>query len=106
MSGPLLLCCSTPPTICWQYATRRSGTVQHGSSIYPLPFMIGHTPLFGPPDSEVKKAHGKDREDKNDQVDCCCWLCLSRRNFGARNNACADSSVGRHDHASSPRMRR
>jgi hypothetical protein len=45
------------------------------------------------------------RERNNAQVDCCCWLCRSRRNFGASNNACADSSVGRYDHAGSLRMR-
>src|SRR6266480_1038743 len=46
------------------------------------------------------------KEEKNDQVDCCCWLCLSRRNFGASNDARADSSAGRHDHASRRRLRR
>src|SRR5439155_13758534 len=47
------------------------------------------------------------REEKNDQVDCCCWLCLiiSRRNFGASNNASAYSSTRWHDHASSLGMR-
>src|SRR5262245_30019066 len=45
------------------------------------------------------------KEDKNDQVDCCCWLRRSRRNFGASNNACADFSVERNHHASSLRMR-
>src|SRR5882724_2948304 len=46
------------------------------------------------------------REEKNDQVDCCCWLCLSRRNFGASNDARADSSAGRHDHANPCWLRR
>src|SRR6266511_352011 len=46
------------------------------------------------------------REEKNDQVDCCCWLCLSRRNFGASNDARADSSAGRHEHANPCWLRR
>src|SRR5215469_11570947 len=29
---------------------------------------------------------------QNDQVDSCCWLRLSRRNFGTSNNASANSS--------------
>jgi hypothetical protein len=41
----------------------------------------------------------------NAQVDCRCWLCRSRRNFGASNNASANFSAGRHDHASSLRVR-
>jgi hypothetical protein len=48
---------------------------------------------------------GKHRRKNNDQVNCCCWLCRSRRNFGASNNTSAGSSAGRHDHASSLGMR-
>jgi hypothetical protein len=29
----------------------------------------------------------------NDQVDCCCWFCLSRRNIGASDDTGADSSA-------------
>jgi hypothetical protein len=36
----------------------------------------------------------------NDQVDCCCWLCLSCRDIGASNDTRADSSVGQHGNAS------
>ena len=42
---------------------------------------------------------------KNDQVDCCCWFCLSRRNIGASDDTRADSSAGWHDHASRCRLR-
>src|SRR5262249_47194793 len=43
---------------------------------------------------------------EDDQVDCCCWFCRTRRNLGASNNACANYSTGRqHDHASSLGMR-
>jgi glucose/arabinose dehydrogenase len=42
---------------------------------------------------------------ENDQVDCCCWLCRSHRNFGSSNNTSTASSAGQHDHASSLRMR-
>src|SRR5262245_26489168 len=45
------------------------------------------------------------KEENNDQVDCCCWLCRSRRNFGTSDNAGADFSVERRHHASSLRMR-
>jgi hypothetical protein len=48
---------------------------------------------------------GKHRRKNNDQVNCCCWLCRSRLNFGASNNTSAGSSAGRHDHASSLGMR-
>jgi hypothetical protein len=44
-------------------------------------------------------------EEKNDQIDSCCWLCLCRRNIGASNDARADSSAGQHDHASGLRLR-
>src|SRR6516225_2333474 len=47
---------------------------------------------------------GGKQEEYNAQVVCCCWL-LSLRNFGPSNNASANSSAGRHDHASSSRMR-
>ena len=46
-----------------------------------------------------RKGIPQTREEKNDQVDCCRWLCLSRRNFGASNNASANSSTGRHGDA-------
>jgi hypothetical protein len=57
-----------------------------------------------------KKAHSCALSDTqgsttNAQVDCCCWLCRSCRNFGASNNASANSSGGRHGHASPVRMR-
>src|SRR6516225_683728 len=65
-----------------------------------------HAPPFGSHDGGVEKPHGKKREEKNGQVDCCCWLCLSRRNFGASNDPRADSSAGRRDHTGSPRLRR
>src|SRR6516225_11264493 len=48
---------------------------------------------------------GGKQEEYNAQVVCCCGLCVSRHNFGTSNNACAAPSAGRHDHASSPRMR-
>jgi hypothetical protein len=43
---------------------------------------------------------GQQREEKNDQVDCCCWLCFSRRNIGASNDASSACSAGPHDNAS------
>ena len=42
---------------------------------------------------------------ENDQVDRCC-LCLGRRNFCAGHVTRAASSVGQHDYANPPRMRR
>jgi hypothetical protein len=40
-------------------------------------------------------------EEKNDQVDCYCGLCLGYCNVvGASDGARADSSAGRHDHVS------
>jgi hypothetical protein len=50
-------------------------------------------------------ATSQKREEKNDQVDCCCWLCLSLRNFGGSNEARAHSSAGRLDHTSRCRLR-
>jgi hypothetical protein len=58
------------------------------------PFLLGR-----------RKGIPQTREEKNDQVNRCCWLCLSRRNFGASNNASAYSSTRWHDHASSLGMR-
>jgi hypothetical protein len=58
---------------------------------------------FSPHSAEVGYATSREentREKNNDQIDCCCWLCRSRRNFGASNNTGDDSSAGRHDHAS------
>jgi hypothetical protein len=31
------------------------------------------------------------RGENNDQVDCCCWLCVSSRNIGGSNDARTDS---------------
>ena len=44
-------------------------------------------------------------EKANDQIDRCCCLRLGRRNIGASNDTGADSSAGRHDHASRLVMR-
>jgi hypothetical protein len=44
------------------------------------------------------------REERNDQVDRCCWLCFGPHNIGTSNDARADSSAGRHDHASCLRL--
>jgi len=60
-------------------------------------------PLHEYPKARVRRA--KRRERNNAQVDCCCWLCRSRRNFGASNNARDATSAGWHDHASSLGMR-
>jgi hypothetical protein len=48
----------------------------------------------------------KEKEQNDDQVDCCCWLCLIGCSIGASYDACADSSAGRHDHANRCRLRR
>ena len=58
--------------------------------------------LRGSPSQCVRE---EKQEEYNAQVVCCCWLCVSRHNFGTSNNASANSSAGRHDHASSSRMR-
>jgi hypothetical protein len=46
----------------------------------------------------------RSREDNNAQVNSCCWL-LSVRSVSASNDASANSSAGRHDHASALGMR-
>ena len=53
----------------------------------------------------LKEASRQQRTIKNDQVDCCCWLCLSPRNISGSNDTSADSSAGRHDHAGGLRLR-
>jgi hypothetical protein len=63
-----------------------------------------HLP-FRPARVAFSDKHHRSREDNNDQVDCCCWLCRSPRNFGASNNAGPAYSAGRHIHASSLRVR-
>jgi hypothetical protein len=47
----------------------------------------------------------RSREDNNAQVDCCCCRWLSSHSLGTGTNTRAASSAGRHDHASSLRMR-
>ncbi len=44
-------------------------------------------------------------EKTNDQINRCCCLRLSRHNIGASNDTRADTSAGRHDHASRLVMR-
>jgi len=41
------------------------------------------------------RPHAKKIKEKNDQIDCCCRLCLGRRNFGASNDGAAVSPLGR-----------
>jgi hypothetical protein len=41
----------------------------------------------------------------NDQVVCCCRLCLGRRDIGGSNDSRADSSAGRDDDTSGLRLR-
>src|SRR5215467_8737925 len=62
-------------------------------------------PAVRNPLRRVKRAPRQKREAKNDQVDCCCWLCLGRRNLGAGHYARVDSSAGRHDDSSRFRLR-
>src|SRR5262249_9916656 len=62
---------------------------------------IGIDPSSGP----RKCMREEKQEEYNAQVVCCCGLCVSRHNFGTGNVASAAPSTGRHDHASSLRMR-
>jgi hypothetical protein len=41
----------------------------------------------------------RQRENRNDPVDRCCWLRLSSGNFGGSNVTRADISAGQHNHA-------
>jgi hypothetical protein len=63
---PILLRCATPlsPTICCQYVTRRSGTVQHRSSTIRCPLCEAYPAVSSPATARLKKPTVKQGGEK------------------------------------------